>query len=116
MEALRVCNAVIPARPVALHLPAVEIQRKGRAKEGKFFFQGADLGFAFVKIKTGTKTEDLFLDLAGQLVPQWPGIAVGVEDLKLVAPGNATFDRVDDTAGFVKNIIAVQPGKEALLE
>ena len=43
-------------------------------------------------------------------------IIIGIVDHHLVAPGKLALHPIQHAAGFIKNIIAVKPGKQPLFE
>ena len=102
-------DRIIPRRPVPLHLPIAAVDGELGRKKSKLFFQAAQVLPIGVQLKLGKERHHLLLDRADML----PG---SVQDMQAVAPAEFSLHGKNSAARLIVDIVAVKPGKEALLE
>ena len=107
--ARRAVDRVVPFHEAAVHLPIAALKGKARGEKGKFLADTAVIQLADVELKLREEGQHPLLHRSDV-------IAHGVQNVQAVPPGELALDRKDGVAVLIVDIVAVEPGKKALLE
>ena len=102
-------DRVVPLHEAAVHFPVAALKREARGEERELLADAAVILLADVKLKLGQKRQHALLYSADVL-------ARSVQNMQAMPPGELALDRKDGVAVLVVDIVAVEPGKKALLE
>ena len=100
-------DGVIPLQKTALHAPALAVNGIAGAEKGKLLGNAANAARRVVKLEFRQKRKDLLLHRSHM-------IAVRIQNVQTVPPGELALHGLDGAAVFIINIIAVKPEEETL--
>ena len=102
-------DGVVPLQPFAVDLPAVAVDGKPGGDQRELLADAAHVRIPTIQLKRGQKVEQLLLH--GAHVPP-----LRVQNVQPVAQRQLALHGVAGVAVLVIDVVAVQPGKQALFE